>query len=220
MIGALVFDFDGLVVDTETPEFTAWSEVFAAHGATLAETDWAAAVGYVGNLDPRRLFEERTGLKPDWTKLDAARSARHLALIAGQPALPGVERLMREGRAAGWRVGIASNSTPEWVRAGLERVGLAGYVEAIRGRGTVGRLKPAPDLYLAVLADLGADAACSLAFEDSEPGVLSARAAGLHVIAVPRGITRHQDHSKADRIVASLEDFELPDRCAAEEVPA
>jgi len=210
MSAALVFDFDGLIVDTETPEYLAWREVFAVHGAELTERDWSGAVGYVGNLDPRRLFEERTGIEPDWAIIDSARSARHLALVAAQPALPGVERLMRAGRAAGWRIGIASNSTPEWVRAGLERVGLGGYVEVIRGRGTVSRLKPDPDLYLAVLADLGARAARSYAFEDSEPGVLAARAAGLRVIAVPHALTSHQNHARADRILSSLEAFQLP----------
>lgn len=126
----------------------------------------------------------------------------------------------RGRRRAGWRIGVASNSTPEWVRAGLERVGLAGFVEVIRGRGTVERLKPHPDLYVAVLRDLDADPLRSFAFEDSEPGVQSARAAGMRVIAVPRALTRHQDHAGAHLVLESLEAFELPAGAGATEAVA
>jgi HAD superfamily hydrolase (TIGR01509 family) len=207
---ALIFDYDGLVVDSEYPEYLSWKEVYARHGVELTEQVWTSAVGSVNAFDPKSTLEKATGLAFDWVEINLERRRKLTEHQMQQPVLPGVRELMERGRAAGWRIGVASNSTAIWVEEGLQRLGLRHYVEAVRTRDDVTSPKPHPEVYLQVLADLGALAGESLAFEDSQPGVTAAKAAGLTVIAVPSALTRHQDLSLADSRVTSLAEYELP----------
>ncbi len=207
---ALILDYDGLIVDSETAEYATWKELYAGEGHVLELSDWLNAVGYANGFDPRAHLERLTGRALDWSVLDPRRAARTHAIVFAQPPLPGVRAVLERGRELGYRLGVASNSTVDWVLPGLERLGLAEYFQTVRTREMVLRPKPAPDLYLLALADLGATAADSFAFEDSEPGIAAASAAGLRVIAVPNALTRHQDLSLADVRLGSLEDFEVP----------
>lgn len=118
---------------------------------------------------------------------------------------------MMEGAARGWRIGVASNSTRDWVFRNLRRHGLDAWVETLRTRDNVPAMKPAPDSYLLACRDLGADPSLSLAFEDSEPGVQAALAAGLSVVAVPNRITRLHDLGAATQVRADLVGFVLPE---------
>ena len=208
---ALILDFDGLMVDSEMAEYKAWQELYHGEGALLELADWLGAVGYVNGFDPRAHLETLTGHPLDWARLDACHTARAQELLAALPLLPGVRKLMERGAQLGYRLGVASNSTASWVLPPLARLGLRARFQTIRTRDSVARPKPDPELYLRALADLGAPAAGSFAFEDSEPGVAAASAAGLCVIAVPNALTRHQDLSLADRLLGSLEDFRFPE---------
>jgi HAD superfamily hydrolase (TIGR01509 family) len=206
---ALIFDYDGLIVDTETPEFECWRRIYLEHGQELKIEDWAHVVGGPDNGGVDKELERRLGRALDWPPLRERRVAHHQELILAQGLLPGIEALMAGGRAAGWQVGVASSSSSAWVEGGLKRFGLAKYVQALRTRDTVGRLKPHPEPYLKVLEDLGAKSQGSFAFEDSFTGVTAAKAAGLRVVAVPNQITRLHDLSAADMILESLEHFHL-----------
>ena len=119
--------------------------------------------------------------------------------------------MIGQGTRLGYRLGVASNSTADWVRPGLERLGLANAFSVVRTVDTVTRPKPAPDVYLAVLNDLGVSGAHGYAFEDSEPGVRAAKAAGLYTVAVPNALTCHQDLSMADEVRENLVGYRLPE---------
>jgi HAD superfamily hydrolase (TIGR01509 family) len=207
---ALIFDFDGLILDTEWIEFQVWSKVYVALGLSLEPAEWALVVGSPDLLDVRRSLERRLGRKVDWGPLDAAREKHHRELSADMDLLPGVRDLMVEGAASGWRIGVASNSSNRWVAGNLRKHGLDSWVETLRTRDNVPAMKPAPDAYLLACQDLGADPARSLAFEDSAPGVQAALAAGLHVVAVPNRITRHHDLGSAHQVLKNLGRFKLP----------
>ena len=207
---ALILDFDGLIVDTEMSEYVAWREVYEGEGAHLGVNDWLSAVGYVNGFDPRAHLEKLTARTYDWQSVDARRRHRVQELNARIEILPGVRALIEHGTRSGYRLGVASNSTADWVRPGLERLGLTKFFGVVRTVDTVARPKPAPDVYKAVLADLGVDRVHAYAFEDSEPGVRAAKAAGLYVVAVPNALTRHQDLSMADEIRENLVDYSLP----------
>jgi HAD superfamily hydrolase (TIGR01509 family) len=207
---ALIFDFDGLILDTEWIEFQAWAKVFEALGLPLDVAEWAKVVGNPELLNVRQALEKRLGRKVDWAPLDLVRERRHRELSEGLTILPGVRDLMVEGAASGWRIGVASNSSNKWVFGNLRKHGLDSWVETLRTRDNVPAMKPAPDAYLLACRDLGADPARSVAFEDSAPGVQAALAAGLHVVAVPNRITKHHDLGAAHQVLKNLGRFQLP----------
>jgi HAD superfamily hydrolase (TIGR01509 family) len=211
-VRALVFDYDGLIIDSESPAYEAWCRIYAEHGSELTAQEWIRVIGKPdeGSGSWERELERRVGKELPWPAIHERRLKHHQDLMLSKAALPGVERLMRSARQAGWKVGIASASSAAWIEGGLKRMGLLELVQTIRSKDRVTQRKPHPEAYLLALQDLGADAAQSFAFEDSNPGVAAAKAAGLRVIAVPNSLTRLHDLSAADQILDSLELFNLP----------
>jgi len=208
---ALIFDYDGLIVDSETPEYHSWKEIYHLAGVELTEQVWTSAVGAVNAFDPRAFLEKTTGRTFDWDVIEKARRQKLSERQVAQPVLAGVAGLMYRGVEAGYRIGVASNSTAAWVELGLERLGLRHLIESVRTVESVKWPKPHPEIYLRVLEDLNADVHETLAFEDSQPGIRAAKAAGLTVIAVPNLLTRTHDLSLADQILDNLDQFELPE---------
>jgi HAD superfamily hydrolase (TIGR01509 family) len=209
-VRAVVFDFDGLIVDTEMPEFRSWSEEFERHGASLDLEWWLGIVGtYDAGFDPIDRLREVVG-DVDVDTVIARRRSRHLELVAAERPLPGVRERIREAREMDLPLGIASSSRHGWVAGHLERIGLEGDFSAIVGRDDVGgRSKPAPDVYIAVCDQLGVAATESVAIEDSSHGVAAATAAGLRVVAVPNRITQHTDLTEATVLLDSLAAHDL-----------
>ena len=208
---ALIFDYDGLIVDSEYPEYLSWKEVYHLAGVKLSEQVWTSAVGSVDAFNPQSYLEKATGRTFDWEVIEKARRQKLTERQMIQPVLPGVAGLMYRGKEAGYRIGVASNSTAAWVELGLERLGLRHLVESVRTVESVKWPKPHPEIYLRVIEDLNADVRETYVFEDSQPGVRAAKAAGLTVIAVPSLLTRYHDLSMADQVVENLDQFELPD---------
>lgn len=211
MIAAIVFDFDGLILDTETPTLRAWQEEFERHGAELTVDEW---IGIVGTHDPAfdpadRLAAVAGGTIDRVTVGERQRRRKHDLLAAMEP-LPGVRAMIGRAHDRGYPLGVASSSRRRWVVDHLERLGLRDPFHAVVGRDDVGgRSKPAPDVYVEVCRRLGAEPAATVAVEDSQPGVAAAAAAGLRVVAVPNEITRHSDLSGADLVLDSLEAVDL-----------
>jgi beta-phosphoglucomutase-like phosphatase (HAD superfamily) len=206
---ALVFDFDGLIVDTEGPGYVSWSELYEGFGQKLTLDDWRHATGYVGGFDPGLHLERLLGQKLDWSAYAPRRDSRNWELTLRQSTLPGIERLMVDASRHSIRIGVASNSGYGWVEQGLERLGLRPFVETIVTRDMVLNPKPAPDVYLKAVQTLGADPHYSVALEDSEPGSRAAKAAGLRVVVIPNQFSERQDLSIADLVVPSAEDLSI-----------
>jgi HAD superfamily hydrolase (TIGR01509 family) len=204
VLKAIVFDFDGLILDTEEPIYRSWLEVYAAHGQELPFDRWMQIVGSSNAaFDPRANLEARLGRAMSQDELDE-RVRRRSELVLEQPVLPGVAELAAAARDIGVRTGVASSSTQSWVREHLERLGILGLFECIRCRDDVRLVKPAPDLFVAALECLGVTAGEAVALEDSPNGVLAAKAAAMFCVAVPNTITAGQDLSRADLILPSL----------------
>lgn len=209
-----MFDFDGLVLDTELPLFEAWRLTFVHHGVEpIGIEQWCTSLGRHDSdplrLDPLAILEEGLGRPVDRPTVEADRRRRRNQLIEAQAVLPGVERLLDEAEASGLPTAIATSSSPDWVETHLEARGLLDRFDVVScaGGGVPG--KPDPATYLTACERLGADPRQSLALEDSPNGVTAAKAAGLHCIAVPGTIGAHLDLSHADRIVGSLLDVDL-----------
>jgi len=206
---SLIFDFDGLIVDTEKPGFDSWNELYADFGQRLTLDDWRGATGYVGGFDPAIHLEGLLGRKLHWLNLVPRREARNWELTLKQGVLPGIRELMAAAVDAGIPVGVASNSGFGWVNDGLERLGLRGLVGAIVTRDMVLNPKPAPDVYLKAAETLQVSPGSSVALEDSEPGCRAAKAAGMRAVAIPNQFSERQDLSVADLVVPSAKALSL-----------
>jgi HAD superfamily hydrolase (TIGR01509 family) len=206
MIRALVFDFDGLILDTETPLIDAYGDVHAAHGKPFDRVQFMHAVGqHDFTFNPWHAF----GPDADHAALEVERHVHNRARTLLQPLLPGVAPLLESAHAAGLSVAVASNSSHEHVEGHLTRLGLHRYFSFFACRGDTPSPKPEPDLYKLVLNQLGVRGPEAIAFEDSFTGCLAAKRAHLWVVAVPNGVTEHHDFTPADLRVGSLAELEL-----------
>jgi HAD superfamily hydrolase (TIGR01509 family) len=212
MIQAVVFDFDGLILDTEVPEFMSWREIYQAHGANLPLSAWERSIGSMDlNLfDPYAYLEAQLGRPVDRAEIRAKRRPRFAELVAAQSVLPGVEDYLAGARRLGLKVGLASSSSRAWVTGHLARFGLNGATfDCLCCGDEVKRTKPDPELYLAVLGALAVRGDQAVALEDSPNGVAAAKAAGLYCVAVPNMVTRRLAFDQADLRLNSLADMPL-----------
>lgn len=210
MIRALVFDFDGLILDTETPELMAWQETFAEHGCELTLEVWVDSIGRPpGSFDPCRHLAELARREIDLEFVREQTRVRARKAVWSQPLLPGVEELVMEARSAGMRVGIASSSSLGWVRGHLERFGIDDAFDAMVCREDTTRHKPDPAPYRAILEKLDVSSHEAIALEDSPHGLAAARAAGMICVAVPNQVTRQVPLSSAHLRFESLAEISL-----------
>lgn len=205
---ALVFDFDGMILDTEGPAYRSWQEIFQQHGRSLPLSRWLSGIGTVDGFDPLEELEEALGRPLDRRSLLARRRTRMLEMVEREAPRPGVLEYLAEARRRGLRLAVASTGPSRWVGGHLERLGLADLWDTIQCAESDPRLaKPEPAVYLAVLEELGLEPPQVVAFEDSPPGVAAAKAAGIFCVAVPHALTAHLDLSAADLLVPSLADL-------------
>jgi HAD superfamily hydrolase (TIGR01509 family) len=209
VIRAVVFDFDGLILDTEEPVYRSWLEVYEAHGEELPFERWVQIVGSTTTgFHPQHHLEERLGRTLPKEVLDR-RVGRRTELVLAQKLLPGVVEHIEAAKSMGLKVGVASSSTRDWVRGHLARLGILESFDCLRCRDDVASAKPEPDLYIAVLDCLGVLASEAIAVEDSPNGVMAAKRAGLRCVAIPNSITARLDLGQADLVLGSLADLTL-----------
>lgn len=206
MIKGLIFDFDGLVIDSEGAEYQAWQELFGRYGRELPLSVWSQAIGAaVDHFDALGYLESLLGQPlEERESLQSWRRQRYLELAQAQPVLPGVRELIVEAREAGLRLGVASNSSRRWVVGHLTRLELVQSFDCIITMEDVELVKPHPALYLAAVEALGLKPEEAIAFEDSRNGVTAAKAAGLFCVAVLNPLTNKLPLGRADFTLTSL----------------
>jgi HAD superfamily hydrolase (TIGR01509 family) len=203
---AVLFDFDGVLVDTEWAIYEAWHRTFHANGHPLPLETYTQCIGSdFDTWSPKVHLEELTGRSFDWHQLDEARQVEIRRDLEQAGPMPGVVALLEKLTAQGVPLAVVSSSSHFWVDGWLEKLRLASYFREVVCRGDAPRIKPAPDLWLEAVKRLGLPANECLAIEDSLNGVKSAKTAGLNVWAVPYRTTACLDLSIADRVVTSLE---------------
>ena len=212
-IRALLFDFDGLLVDTETGRRLAWEELYREHGHELPHDRWAAIVGPVGgSFDAAAHLEELVGRPLDHALLTTRRRERAIALCDLEQLRPGVDAYLRDANRLGLTTAVVSSGRREWIEHHLARLGcLDGWSCIVSAEDDAARAKPLPILYLEALATLALEPSEALAFEDSPHGARAARAAGIACVAVPNAITAPLAFDDADLVLESLADMPLPD---------
>jgi HAD superfamily hydrolase (TIGR01509 family) len=218
-IKALVFDFDGLILDTEGPVYQSWRELFQSYGYDLTLDDWQICIGSAeGTASFFDNLADKLGNPLDMETEAPKRLERELELIATQPILPGVNEYIQRAAELGLIMGVASSSPCKWVLGHLQERGLRKHFECVLAADDVGITKPDPDLYLTALDCLGVSSQEAIAFEDSPNGVLAAKRAGLYCVAVPNPLTRQLRIEEADLQLESLEEMSLDELLAKLEV--
>lgn len=210
MIQAVIFDFDGLIVDTEVSAYQTWQDIYQEHDCNLPFDTWAQRIGGASHLfDPCEYLETQIGRSVPREELQLRRRRNHLAIVSAQSALPGVEQYLTSAKRLGLKVGAASSSRHEWVDGHLSRLGLLTQFDCIKCADDVKHVKPDPELYLAVLATLGVQGSEAIALEDSPNGVWAAQRAGIFCVAVPNPVTRQLSLEHADLRLETLEEMPL-----------
>ncbi|GCE27519.1 hypothetical protein KDA_30030 [Dictyobacter alpinus] len=210
MIQALIFDFDGLILDTEISAFQSWQEIYQEYDKELPLEMWATCIGSgLDTFDPHGYLEELIEESIPRHSLAERRLKRHLELIESQVALPGVETYIEDAHRLGLKIAVASSSPRSWVVDHLTRLGLRDAFDAMKFGDEVVHRKPHPELYLSALDLLGARPEQAIALEDSPNGVRAAQNAGIFCVAVPNPITGQLPLDHADLRLTSLASLPL-----------
>ncbi len=213
-LSALIFDFDGLIIDTESAIYEAWKEFYAYHDQPLELATWAQCVGTdFGDYNPKAELEQLTGRSFDWAAVERELEARVRELLTHYDALPGVRELLADASAHGLPCSVASSSPLSWVTGWLHYLELDYAFQNVSCRDHVERIKPAPDLFLHAAGRLSVVPEDVIVLEDSLNGLHAALAAGMKCVSVPGPTTRHLDLGAAWMQVDSLADLSIPHLC-------
>jgi HAD superfamily hydrolase (TIGR01509 family) len=206
---AILCDFDGLICDTEQAAYRSWAETYAGFGLTFSPAVWVSMMGHrSGESVAVADIEHRLG-RPVTAAVLARWRHRKWELCQREPVRPGVTELIDCAAGRGVDLAVVSSSARSWVEGHLSRLGLRHRFSVVVTGDDVTRPKPAPDPYRAALTAIGLPAGDTLAFEDSAPGVRSARSASVRCVAVPGPASQRAGLQQADLVLDSLADAPL-----------
>jgi HAD superfamily hydrolase (TIGR01509 family) len=210
MIQGVIFDFDGLILNTEEAEYTAWEEIYQSFGAHLPEEDFALPMGTsTKEFDVIAILERETGQFHDEAALKAKAHRRFHELLALEKARPGAADYLRQAKMMGMPVALATSSTRDWVEGHLKRLGLWEFFDVICTADDVVQVKPDPELFLLAAARLMLSPEQTIVFEDSANGIRAAKAAGCYCVAVPHRLSNLNGRGAADRVIFSMTEITL-----------
>jgi HAD superfamily hydrolase (TIGR01509 family) len=213
MIQALIFDFDGLILDTETPEFLCWQNIYREHGFELPHEKWGGIIGGSGHsdFDAAEHLSLLTQGRLEPASLRARNRSESDRIILSQSPLPGVVDYLKDAKRIGLKLAIASSSDQNWVHRHSKRIGVFDYFDQVITSNDVppGRIKPNPDLFQLALKRLKVPKEAAIIFEDSPNGVKAANHAGIFVVAVPNTVTSLLKHDGANMVMGSLSEMSL-----------
>lgn len=211
MIKALIFDFDGLILDTEMPDYDSWQAVFARYGKSLPIEKWGQIVGGTGasDFDPHTYLEKLIDKSLDRDEIWISRRQHYLESVSQQPILPGVVDYLDQAQVAEIKLAVASSSPENWVSGHLTRLGLTNRFDTIKTADDVTKTKPDPELFLSVLSELKIQADEAIVFEDSPNGVLAAAGARIACVVIPNPLTSQLKFEKASLQLGSLIELSL-----------
>lgn len=211
MIRAVVFDFDGLLIDTEYAWFQAYLQIFQDEfGLELKLDEYACCIG-TENSVLYQIFEKVTGKTIDQDAIEKRAEQLHHELMSSITLRDGVKEYLQEAKQMGLLIGLASSSSRKWIEHFLEQTGIRDYFQVIKTKDDVTRVKPAPDLYLEAVKALGVTPGEAISFEDSPNGCKAAKTAGLRCVIVPNVLTQNLIFDSYDARLTSMADQRLED---------
>lgn len=212
---ALLFDFDGIILDTEWPIYETYRQLYRLSDQVLELETYVRCIGSdFQNWSPQTHLEELTGKKFDWDRINAQRQRQIESEIEKLDAFPGIRDSIKFAQKNDLRLAVVSSSSHDWVSRWLKKLSLFEEFETLVCRGDAPKIKPAPDLFQEALRRFGLASNEALVIEDSHNGLLSAQAAGIPTVAIPNRITASVDFSTALATLSSAKD--LPDFLATQ----
>lgn len=194
----IIFDFDGVLVDTEWAIYQSWVQLYAREGQEISIATYSPCLGAgYSHWNPADHLEKLTGKKYDWEVETPARQAVLEADLARSGLMPGAAELLDWCAAQGIGLTVASSSSRRWVQGWLERLGIYQRFAGVFTRTDGYAVKPDPALFLAAQQCLGLPKEDCLIIEDSENGTISARNAGIPCVAIPNRMTQSSNLSRA-----------------------
>jgi HAD superfamily hydrolase (TIGR01509 family) len=210
MIKAIIFDFDGTIIDTETAWYVAFREAYKEHGVELTEAFYSQCVGTdLNNFNPYEYLITEKNLPIDRDVFRNDIQLRHSKLMEQEKIRPGVLEYLEAAKDAGLRIGLASSSPMKWVEKYLNQLNIRDYFECIRTSDHVTNVKPDPELYLQTLDCLQVKAQEAVAIEDSLHGARAAAAAGMHCVVTPNELTKFMEFDPVFHRANSLSDVDF-----------
>ncbi|WP_243387986.1 HAD family hydrolase [Bacillus kexueae] len=209
MISAIIFDFDGLIFDTETHEYETLVELYEQHGAELPLSVWGEVIGTNSGFCPYQYLKRQVDVEMTKEQFDHAVRERFEERLANETIRPGVAEYIQTAKEIGLKVGLASSSNYEWVSTHLRKLGLLDSFDFISTSDHVEQVKPDPALYLRTAKGLGVDPKECIAFEDSVNGALAAKRAGMYCVIVPNKVTKLLTFGEVDHRLPSMAEMEL-----------
>ncbi len=209
---AIILDFDGTVLDTETPVYESWKSTYADHAVELPIELYGRCIGSSDDrFNTVQYLESSLGRSLDWEEINPKRRAISKGLLEKQTVLPGIVELLEQAKEEGIKLAIASSSPRDWVEPLLKKFGLLHYFETVVTLDDVEQPKPAPDLFQTALTQIGIDPEDAIAIEDSPNGCIAANAAGLYCVLIPNPVTRFLKNEHYDLMLHSLKETNLAD---------
>jgi HAD superfamily hydrolase (TIGR01509 family) len=205
---ALILDFDGTIIDTESPAFESTAQIWARHGVEFPMDWWLQGMGTDRKSTWVKELENRLGRSIDHDSVMEERQQIKNEMTESQPVLPGILELLEAADRRGITMAVGSSSPHRWVDRHLKRVGLYERFSHVVCRDDVGGVsKPAPDVFVQALGLLGVNADSGAVIEDSPNGLKAALAAGLRTVVVPNPLVKHLDFSGAFARYEALDDL-------------
>lgn len=208
MLRAVIFDMDGLMIDTEQLHHESFKAILEQYGITPVPN--ATGVIHISGISAKanwEHFKKQYGLSADTQELTKAKNDVHLKLLGKKvKAMPGLLDLLKNLKTHGYRMGIASSSIRQHIDIIVDRLGIADFFDAITSGEEVTNGKPAPDIFLKAAAKLNINPAECVVLEDAMNGMRAGKAAGMRVVVVPNEFTQDEDFSTADLRVSSLKE--------------
>jgi HAD superfamily hydrolase (TIGR01509 family) len=204
LIRAIIFDFDGTILDTETVSYNVFHEICKEYDLDLPLERWADGVGTWGGFNLYEHLETGLGSPIDRVAVEQKFQQLQAERIQKLALRPGVRNTLEEARLMGLRIGLATSSYRDWVEPWLCKHDLFHFFDAIHTADDVQKVKPDPALYRLAVQSLDVEPTEAVAIEDSVNGLRAAKSAGLRSIVVPNPVTASMNFSEANLVVASL----------------
>lgn len=203
MIKAIILDFDGTIIDTETAWYVAFRDAYRKYDVELTLEQYSQCIGTsLHSFNPYEYLITELKLPIDRDLFRKEVQEHHSSLMTKEKIRPGILNCLEAAKAAGLKIGLASSSPMAWVDRYLEQLNIGSYFECIRTADHVKNVKPDPELYIQALDGLNVSGHEAIALEDSPNGARAAVAAGMYCVVIPNSITKFlafdKYHHKAD----------------------